>query len=107
MRKLMQIVPSQGFRLFGAMVSKEVELGKRNQGTFYRSAAKRKEQAKWSHKKYKGWINLERGSGEVVVVEIHSKTQAADGWQLFHAFLGWIDRHFGDKVAAINIQYRE
>jgi hypothetical protein len=107
MRKLMQIVPNEGFRLFGAMVKKEVDLSKRNQGTFYRSGAKEKDRAKWSHKRFKGWIKLERGSGEVVVAEIISRTQGDDAWQLFHAFLGWVDRHFGQQVSAINIQYRE
>ena len=105
MRKLLQIVPSQDFRLFGAMVKKEIELGEK--GTFYRSAPKRKDQAKWSHKTYKGWVNLQRSSGEVVVAEVQSRTQSEDEWQLFHAFLGWADRHFGQQISAINIQYRK
>ena len=106
MRKLMQIVPSQDFRLFGAMVRKEIELYKKNQGTFYRSGAKKKDEAKWSHKRFKGWINLQRSNGEIVVVEIQSRGQSEDEWQLFHAFLGWIDRHFRKQILAINIQYR-
>jgi hypothetical protein len=106
MRKLMQIIPSQDFRLFGAMVKKEIELSKKNQGTFYRSGPKRKDEAKWSHKKFKGWINLQRSSGEVVVVEVQSRAQSEE-WQLFHALLGWLDRHFRQQIWAINIQYRE
>jgi hypothetical protein len=107
MRKLIQIVPTEDFRLFGAMVKKEVDLCKRSQGTFYRSGPKKKNEAKWSHKTYKGWINLQRASGEIVIAEILSKSPADVQWQLFHAFLGWVDRHFGDKVTAINIQHRE
>jgi hypothetical protein len=105
MRKLMQIVPNEDFRLFGAMVKKEIELSQKNQGTFYRSGSKVKNKAKWSHKSYRGWIKLQRGNGEIVIAEILSK--ADQDWQLFHAFLGWVDRHFGEKVAAINVQYRE
>jgi len=29
-----------------------------------------------------------------------------EDWQLLSAFLGWIDRHFGDQVLAVNIQYQ-
>lgn len=107
MRRLIQIVPKPGVRLFGGIVKKEIELYKRNQGTFYRSGRKKKNQAKWAHKKYKGWINLERGNGEVVLVEIQSRAESGNDWQLFHAFLGWIDRHFGHQVSAINVQYRK
>lgn len=105
MSKLIQIVPSEDVRLFGAMVKKEIDL--KNQGTFYRSGPKKKNQAKWSHLKYKGWVNLLRSSGEVVVVEIQSRARSDDEWQLFHAFLGWVDRHFRHQIQAINIQYRQ
>jgi hypothetical protein len=107
MSKLMQIVPIEGFRLFGAMVKKEIQLYRKNQGTFFRSAAKEKNKAKWSHKKFNGWIKLQRSEGEVVVAVFLTKSQGEDDWQLFHAFLGWVDRHFGDKVTAINIQYNQ
>jgi len=103
--RLIQIIPKSGYRLYGAIVKKEVDLHKRGKGTFFRSAAKAKNTAKWSHKSYRGWIWIERGLGEVVVAELRSKTTDHDEWQLFHAFLGFLDRHFGDKIKAINIQY--
>ena len=108
MSKLIQIIPRDDFRLFGAMVKKEIDL-KSQGGAFYRSGSKKKNQAKWAHRnrRYKGWINLQRSSGEVVVVEIQSRARPEDEWQLFHAFLGWLDRHFRENIQAINIQYRE
>jgi hypothetical protein len=103
--RLIQIIPKRGYRLYGAIVKKEVDLYRRSRGTFFRSAPKLKNAAKWSHKRYKGWIWIERGLSEVVVAELCSKTANQDEWELFHAFLGFLDRHFGDKIEAINIQY--
>lgn len=103
--RLIQIIPSRGYRLYGAIVKKEVDLHKRGKGTFFRSAAKVKNTTKWSHRSYKGWIWIERGLSEVVVAELRSKTADKDEWQLLHAFLGFLDRHFAEKIDAINIQY--
>jgi hypothetical protein len=106
MTKLIQIVPIPSVRLFGQMVKKEVELSRRNRGTFRRSAGKVRDRAKWSHSKYNGWIKLQRTEGEVVTVEVQSRSQTDDQWQLLHAFIGWVDRHFGDQVEAMHIHYR-
>lgn len=106
MIKLVQIVPISGLRLFGQMVRKEIDLSKRGVGTFYRSAAKARDRAKWSHAKYKGWIKLQRSEGEVVTAEIRSLSKSGDEWQLLHAFIGWLDRHFGRDIEALHIHYR-
>ena len=99
-----QIIPKGGFRLYGAMVAKEIELAKKNRGTFHRSAAKQRNRAKWSHSNYPGWINTGRGLGEVVLIEVHSKKEGAE-WQLLQAILGFLDRHFSDSIRAMNINY--
>ena len=103
--RLIQIIPRDGYRLYGALVKKEIELHKKHKGTFYRSGAKTHNGAKWSHKSYGGWIWLERSLGEVVIAELRSKASNSDEWQLFHAFLGFLDRHFAEQIKAINIQY--
>jgi hypothetical protein len=103
--RVIQIIPRKQCRLYGMLVQKEIELAKRNVGTFRRSGRKQKNVAKWDHKNFQGWIWLERGLGEVVLAELDSKSSNDDEWQLLHAFLGFVDRHFGDKIAAINIQY--
>jgi hypothetical protein len=100
-----QIIPDNGFRLYGAMVAKEADLARNNRGTFRRSASKEKDKAKWSHSSYSGWIRLQRGMGEVVMMEVHSKKEGTE-WQLLHAILGFIDRHFANSVKSIHIQYR-
>jgi hypothetical protein len=105
MIKLLQIVPVGGVRLFGQMVKKEIDLAKRG-GTFYRSAAKERDCAKWSHCKYKGWIKLQRSVGEVVTAEVRSLSKSDDAWQLLHAFIGWLDRHFGEDIEALHIHCR-
>ena len=103
--RLIQIIPWKQCRLYGLMVQKEIDLAKSNKGTFRRSASKEKGIAKWAHKSYNGWIWLERGLGEVVSARLDTRSSNEDEWQLFHAFLGFVDRHFGDRIAAINIQY--
>jgi hypothetical protein len=105
--KLVQIVPVHDFNLFGQMVKKEVDLSNRAVGTFFRSAAKAADRAKWSHKTYKGWIKLSRSEGEVVTAEIRSLSKSADDWQLLHAFIGWLDRHFGQNIEAFHVHYRK
>jgi len=106
MIKLLQIVPSAGVRLFGQMVKKEIDLSRKGKGTFFRSGRKERDRAKWSHTTYKGWIKIERCEGEVVAAEIRSLSKGGDEWQLLHAFVGWLDRHFGDHIEAIHIHYR-
>jgi hypothetical protein len=100
-----QIIPENGFRLYGAMVAKEVELAHKRKGTFRRSAPKEKDKAKWRHSSYSGWIRIARGMGEVVMIEVQSKKEGSE-WQLLHAILGFIDRHFASSVRSIHIQYR-
>ena len=59
-----------------------------------------------SHSTYPGWVWLERGLGEVVLAEIGTAgLRTRTSGNSLHAFLRFIDRHFGDKIAAINIQY--
>jgi hypothetical protein len=103
--KLVQIIPLERKRLYGAMVKREAAIRKKGAGTFYRAGARKRNGAKWKHTRYKGWINLERGLSEVVTAEVNSLVPDED-WQLLSAFLGWIDRHFGDQVLAVNIQYQ-
>ncbi len=85
MIRLIQIVPVDGCRLFGKIVKKEIEISRKNRGAFYRSGAKEKNRAKWAHERYNGWINIQRADGEVVTVEIRSRSQAGDEWQLLQA----------------------
>jgi hypothetical protein len=99
-----QVIPLKEFRLYGAIVAKEIELARRSKGTFRRGKAKEKDRAKWKHKSYNGWVNFARGMGEIVEIEVRSKKQGVE-WQLLQSILGFLDRHFEDKIRAINIQY--
>jgi hypothetical protein len=106
-KKLIQIVPIRDYRLFGQMVKKELELARKNRGTFFRAGAKERNRAKWAHTGYKGWIKLERTAGEVVAAEVCSRSESDDHWKILHAFIGWIDRHFGNQIQAVHIHYRD
>jgi len=106
MARLLQVIPAEGFHLYGAMVQKEIDLSRKKKGTFYRSGPKARDRAKWAHSKYSGRINLVRADGGVVTAEIRSKSSRDDEWQLLQAFIGWLDRHFDGNLEAINIQFR-
>ena len=74
-----QVVPKDNYRLYGAIVAKEVELAHKHKGTFHRSGPKEKDRAKWSHANYDGWLNLARSMGEVVAIEVRSGDAAWRG----------------------------
>ncbi len=104
--KLLQIVPRDGTRLFGAMVKKQAEIRKSGRGTFFRAGARKRNAARWKHVRYKGSIDFEPGVADAVKAEIKSP-ERGDEARLLSSFLGWVDRHFGDQVASINIQYQD
>ncbi len=103
--KRVQVIPKEGINLYSKLIKKEVELSRKNRGTLYRSALKKKGREKWSHTDYKGWVNFQAAIGGVVVVEVHTKASRDEEWKLFHAFMGFLDRHFREEILAINIQY--
>jgi len=61
--------------------------------------------ARWTHLRYKGSVNLEPGLSEAVEVAITSPDRG-DEARLLSSFLGWLDRHFGEQLSSINIQYQ-
>lgn len=103
--KLLQIVPRNGTRLYGAMVKREAEIRKGGRGTFSRAGRKRASAARWKHARYSGSISLQRTPSEMITVNIKSPDQGEEA-RLLSAFLGWIGRHFGAEVQTINIQYQ-
>ena len=100
-----QIVPRNGEQLYSLLVKKEIELRRRNTGTFRRAAGKQKNRTKWMHASYPGWIKMQRTIGGGIAAEIGTKGKAGGEWQIIHAFLGFVDRHFADHVESVNIQY--
>ena len=104
--KLLQIVPRGRTRLYGAMIKKQAEIRKSGRGTFSRAGAKRRASARWTHVRYKGSISLEPGLSDAVSVEIKSP-ERGDEARLLSSFLGWLDRHFGDELSSVNIQYQK
>jgi hypothetical protein len=105
--KRIQIIPKEGYNLYGAIVQKEVDLGKKKVGTFYRSGRKTKDKAKWAHKKYPGWVKLQYGMGGIVIAEVRTMADTNREWALLNAFMGFLDRHFGQHIQSINIQYMD
>ena len=103
--KLLQIVPRGGTRLYGAMVKKQADIRKSGRGTFSRLGVRRRNAARWGHVRYKGSLHLTAGLSDAVDVEIKSP-EPGDEARLLSSFLGWLDRHFGDRLSSVNIQYQ-
>ena len=70
--KLLQIVPREGTRLYGAIMKKQAEIRRGGRGTFSRGKARKRKAARWTHVRYKGSVNLEPGLSEAVEVAISS-----------------------------------
>ena len=49
-------------------------------------------------------INFEPGPSEVVKVAIKSP-ERGDEARLLSSFLGWLDRHFGEQLLTVSIEY--
>jgi len=104
--KMLQIEPRNGTHLYGAMIRKQAEIRRGGRGTFSRAGARKRNAARWTHVRYKGSIALEPGEADAVKVEIKSP-ERGDEARLLSSFLGWLDRHFGEQISAVNIQYRQ
>lgn len=105
MKWRVEIVPKRRGRLFESLVKRESELADRNRGTFFRSGRKAKSEARWKHKRYAGWLKIARMPGEVVAVDVYTRTGRGAGWQLLQAFIGFVVRNFADQVEAIHIYF--
>ena len=103
--KLLQVISSDGTRLYGAMIRKQAEIRRNGRGTFLRARARKRNAAKWTHVRYKGSINFEPGPSEAVEVAIQSPDRG-DEARLLSSFLGWLDRHFGEQLSSIKIEYQ-
>lgn len=101
--KLLQIVPRQGTQLYGAMIRKQADIRRGGRGTFSRAGGG-KRAARWKHVRYKGSIELKAGEADAVSARIKSSDRG-DEARLTSSFLGWLDRHFGDYLSSVNIQY--
>jgi hypothetical protein len=99
--KILQVVPRRNNKqkLKTMLIEKERDLrGRRT--TFVRQRAGR-----WRHEKFSGWINWDEASGGILVAEVRSKVPDSE-WQLLHAFVGYLDRNFADRIESITITYR-
>ena len=104
--KLLHITALDGAGLFGAAIKKQSEISKSGRGTFLRVGARRPKSARWNHVRYVGAIVLKAAPPSGLDVQIKSSDRG-DETRLLSSFLGWLDRHFGDQLAAVNIEYRK
>lgn len=98
------VTPKERQNIYSLMVSKEIQLRRQNQGTLHRSGSKQKNKDKWVHSSYAGWIRFQKCLGGVVVAIVQSKNSSSE-WQLLSSFIGFLDRHFRDKISNITLSY--
>lgn len=98
------VVPRTRVNLFGLLVGKELELRRKGRGTLHRSGPKRSRREKWTHSSYPGWVTLERRDDGMLAATVHSRAADSD-WQLLRSLIGFLDRHFRDKIASVTISY--
>jgi hypothetical protein len=103
--KIVEIVPRPRAHLYDALIAKQAAIHKKGRGTYSRVGPKARNSARWKHKMYKGSVALTHGKTEAVTAKVRG-TSAEDERRLLSSFLGFVDRHGGDKVDTITIQYR-
>ena len=104
--KLLQIVPRDGTRLYGAIIKKQAEIRRSGRGTFLRVGVRKRNAVRWTHVRYKGSIKLELGPAQAVEAVIKLPDRG-DEARLLSSFLGWLDRHFGEQLSSVNIEYQK
>lgn len=102
--KLLEIVSRGEIPLYRAMIRKQAEIRRNRRGTFSRMKARKRNAARWTHVRYRGSIYFEPGPSKAVEVTIQSPDRG-DEARLLSSFLGWLDRHFGEQLSTIKIEY--
>jgi len=104
--KIIQIVPREGLALYTALAKKEAEIRSKGLGTFYRAAAKKPNSSKWRHRTYRGWMRSWSVGYPRSCSPKSTPLHRNRSGRCLSAFLGFIDRHFDDRILAITIHYR-
>jgi hypothetical protein len=102
--KIVEITPRKKSALYAGLVKREAAIRRNGRGTFSRRGPARASTATWNHKRFKGSVSLKREAAELVTAKVRSPNSEDEG-SLLKAFLGFVDRHFGDQVATITIHY--
>src|SRR5262245_15756360 len=96
------VVPRTRVNLFGLLVGKERDLRRKGRGTLHRSGARKAGRERWTHASYPGWIILERDDDGKLAASVHSRA-TDDEWKLLRSLIGFLDRHFRERIASITI----
>jgi len=102
--KIIEITPRKKSPIYSGLVKREADIRKKGRGTFARKGRVRAGAATWKLKGFKGSVSLRREDADLVRAKVSSRT-AEDEGGLLKAFLGFVDRHFGNQVATITIHY--
>jgi hypothetical protein len=103
--KVVEILARDRTNLYATLVAKEAAIRKGGRGTYIRVGRRSQSSARWKHKMYSGSVQLARGQLGMVTAKIKATTPE-DERKLLSSFLGFVDRHSGDQVDTIKIQYR-
>jgi hypothetical protein len=60
---------------------------------------------RWKHVKYPGWVQWDDAPGGLLIAEIRTRVKG-HAWQIMEAFIGYLDRHLGERIDSISIYYR-
>ena len=103
--KVVEIVPRNRAHLYDTPVGKEAAIRRSGRGTYTRVGRKARGSVRWKHKMYGGSVQVSHGQSEVVTAKVRATT-AENERKLLSSFLGFVDRHSGNHVDTITIQYR-
>jgi hypothetical protein len=58
----------------------------------------------WKHQRYPGRISINSLNKKIVSFEIKTRPEGGE-WQITHAFVGYLNRHFSSEIAQISIYF--
>ena len=102
--RTIEVEPAGRAELFDALQRKLDAIRAAGRGTFFREGRHLKNSMVWKHKAYSGQVAIKRLPGHALSARIRSSARTGE-WQLTSAFLGFVDRHFGDAISVITIRY--
>lgn len=92
-------------KLYSLLINKEYELRTKKRGSFIRRSGKsRLSKDIWVHKKYTGWVKFNKGINGSISCSTQTKNEG-DEWQIFEAFISFLQRYFHKQIASINITF--
>jgi hypothetical protein len=99
--QILQVIARETCENFVSLL-KEKERSLRGTSTTF--SVEKKQRNVWKHERYPGKIFINTLNKKIVSFEIKTRPEGQE-WQITHAFVGYLNRHFSSEIAQISIYF--